>query len=82
MPKKDNEGGNDDDISALSADGMVVSTAAILNFIDLAGSERANIHDTPSKSSVPIGATIRNASPYGSTHPRSNSNNKGGMGAS
>ena len=79
MPKKDYEGGNDDDTSALSAENTVISTSAVLNFIDLAGSERANIHDSSSKASVPIGATIRNPSPYGSTH-RSNSGNQGGMG--
>ena len=79
MPKLDNEG-EDDDHSALSADGCIISTQATLNFIDLAGSERANIHDSYSKTSVPVGATIRNPSPYGSTH-RSNSNNKRGMGA-
>ena len=81
MPKQENEGMLDDDNSALSADGnAMISTQAILNFIDLAGSERANIHDSSSKTSVTVGATIRNPSPYGSTH-RSNSNNKGGMGA-
>ena len=61
MPKKDSaEGVVDDDLSALSADGAIVSTQAVLNFIDLAGSERANIHDSGSKSSAPMGATIRN----------------------
>ena len=82
MPKRDDEGGIDDDKSALSTDGAaIMSTQAVLNFIDLAGSERASIHEASSKSSVPVGATIRNQSPYGSTHPRSNSN-KGGIGAS
>lgn len=80
MPKMDQEGGNDDDISGLSADNTVISTSAVLNFIDLAGSERANIHDSSSKASIPIGATIRNPSPYGSTHRSNSGNNVGGMG--
>ena len=61
MPKRDSEGGNDDDRSALSDNGATVfSTQATLNFIDLAGSERASIHEASNKSSVPIGATVRN----------------------
>ena len=69
----------DDDKSALSNDApasSTVSTQAVLNFIDLAGSERASIHDgVSSGTSVPIGASVRNPSNFGTTH-RSTSNNK------
>ena len=79
MPRRDPEVGVDDDKSALSNDApasSTVSTQAVLNFIDLAGSERASIHDASSSStSVPIGASVRNPSNFGSTH-RSSSNNK------
>ena len=44
------------------------------NFIDLAGSERASIHETGAVTSVPIGATIRNPSPFGSTNQISTKN--------
>lgn len=69
----------DDVKSALSNDAPTssnVSTQAVLSFIDLAGSERASIHDAVSSgASVPIGASVRNPSNFGSTH-RSSSNNK------
>ena len=77
MPRRDPEVGVDDDKSALSNDApasSTVSTQAVLNFIDLAGSERASIHDV-SSTSVPIGASVRNPSIFGSTH-RSSSNNQ------
>lgn len=84
MPKMKEhaEGVIEDDLSALSADNNIISTQAVLNFIDLAGSERANIHDPIGKSNLTMGASIRNSSPYASQTQRSNSNNRGGMGAS
>ena len=75
MPKRGDSAAagalDDDQKSALSQETgppAAASTQAVLNFIDLAGSERASIHETASKASVPVGATIRNPSPFGSTH--------------
>jgi len=81
MPKRnpnDSVGLEDDQKSSISQEAMA-STQAIINFIDLAGSERASVHEgMAKKTSVPIGATVRNPSPFGST-ARSNSNNKPAM---
>ena len=75
MPKRGESEIGDVSLDAGTAASGAVSTQAVLNFIDLAGSEKASIHDSGLNTSVPIGATVRNPSPFGSTH-RSSSNNK------
>ena len=79
MPRCDRESGLDideDKKSVISQEGMALaSTQAVINFIDLAGSERASVHEGMAATSVPIGATIRNPSPFGSTHRSSSRSN-------
>lgn len=82
MPKRDPTDmpvlDDDDKKSCISQDANI-STQAVINFIDLAGSERASVHETGDSASIPVGATVRNPSPFGSTH-RSSSKSQAGVG--
>ena len=82
MPKRDSVVEHvpleeDDKKSNISSDANI-STQAVINFIDLAGSERASVHETGDCTSVPLGATVRNPSPFGSTARSSSKSNAGG----
>ena len=83
MPKREavvelNPFDEDDKKSNISSDANI-STQAVINFIDLAGSERASVHETEgASSSVTGGATVRNPSPFGTTARSSSKSNAGG----
>ena len=67
MPKVD-VGNDDDDLICPEMSGVVgaISTQAVLNFIDLAGSERASIHEASgSANNNQMGQTSRQQSPFG-----------------
>ena len=70
MPKVD-VGNDEDDFICPEMSGVVgaISTQAVLNFIDLAGSERASIHEASgSANNNQMGQAVRQQSPFGQAH--------------